>query len=1136
MARLCISLLGSFQVTLDGKPVSFSYDKVRALLAYLAVESDRSHRRETLAGMLWHEHPERDARQSLSQALLRLRGGIGDYDAAFLQITPQTLQFDCSSDCWLDVTAFTELLDAYAGEVWDEEGRPSQAEPLPQYIDLHRQAVALYRGRFLAGFSLGDSPAFEEWCLLQQERYRRMVAEALRRLARGYRRSGNYDEALHHARRWRALDSWHEGAYRELMLSLALSGQRNAALIQYETCRRILAQELGVEPELETTALYQRIRNGEVGQETRSVESWQVTPHNLPAQLTPFVDRKKELSTIQECLQDSGCRLLTLVGPGGSGKTRLALEAAVTLLSTDASLDKGAEGFYDGVFFVSLAALQSAEGIVPAVARALGFSFYRDTEPQLQLLDYLRQKRILLILDGFEHLAGSVDLVIDILETAPQVKLLITSRAALNVDGEHLLSIAGMAYPEQTQATAEELQAYAAVELFMHAARRVKGRFDPTLDELRHVSQICFMVQGMPLAILLAASWSRMLSPGEIANQIGQGIDFLETDWRGLPQRQRSMRAVFDRSWSLLNEKGQLVLRELSAFRGGFTWEAVQQVVGASLSDLLALVDQSLLHRALSGRYGMHELLRQYVAEKLNQTQDAGATTHDRHCAYYTTAVQKWAADMKGLRYQGALEEMTLELENVQAAWNWAAQEGRVVWLDRAIEGLCLFYERSGRYQNGRVACQIAAERLETVNSGDGLRVRAKMLAWQSAFSEKQDHLELARQSARQSLLILDDPSLARCETRPERAFALSQMAKVAVHSDVKEAVQLGEQSLVLYRALNDRWMTANVLDDLSSGAFFLSAHDRAQQFCKESLTIRRALGDERGIASSLESLGVNLLHQGEVEEAERLVRESIQLRREMNDQVGLAGGLFHLGSTLVWLGRHTEARSLLEEAVTLYEDLGNRVGASKSYALLGAANGLLGLYQQAHTLTHTALSLAQDVSSWRDIGIASWTLGCVALARESYAQAQEWLQEGVAVLRETGVQDMLSTVLACLGYAVRGLGQQIQAEQYLAEALQMAVRLRTYGAAMFVLVGIALLLCDQGEVERAVELYALASRRPLVARSHWFEDVAGKHIAATAANLSPGVAEAARQRGWARDLGATLVELLAGLEEDLST
>ena len=1131
MARLCISLLGSFQVTLDGKPVTFSYDKVRALLAYLAVESDRPHRRETLAGMLWHEHPERGARQSLSQALLRLRRAIGDYAATFLQITPQTLQFDCSSDCWLDVTAFTELLDAYPSEVWDEEGKPGQAERLAQYIDSHRQAVALYRGRFLEGFSLGDSPAFEEWCLLQQEHYHRMVSEALQRLARGYRRSGNYDGALQHARRWLALDPWHEGAYRELMLSLALSGQRNAALVQYETCRRILAQDLGVGPEVETTSLYQRIRDGKVGAETRRVESRRVTPHNLPAQLTLFIDRKKELAAIQVYLRDSGCRLLTLIGSGGSGKTRLALEAAAILLSTDASLDKGAEGFYDGVFFVSLAALQSAEGIVPAVARALDFSFYRDAEPQLQLLDYLRQKHMLLILDGFEHLAGSVDLVIDILETAPQVKLLITSRAALNVEGEHLLSIAGMAYPEQTQATAEELQAYAAVELFMQATRRVKGRFDPTLDELRHVSQICFMVQGMPLAILLAASWSRMLSPGEIANQIGQGIDFLETEWRGLPQRQRSMRAVFDRSWSLLSAKEQLVLRELSAFRGGFTWEAVQQVVGVSLSDLLALVDQSLLHRALSGRYGMHELPRQYAAEKLDQTKDGKATTHDRHCAYYTAALQRWAADMKGPRQLVALEEVASELQNVRAAWSWAIQQGQVGRLDRAVEGLCLFYEQCGRYQDAKVACQIAADRLETVNSGDGLRVRAKMLAWQSAFSEKEGCLGLARQLAQQSLHILDDPSLAGCDTRPERALALRQMAKVAVHSAVEDAMQLGERSLVLYQTLDDRWMTARVLDDLSSGAFFLSAHDRAQQFCKESLDIRRALGDQRGIASSLESLGVNLLHQGQVEKAERLVRESIQLRREMGDQVGLAGGLFNLGSTLVWLGRHTEARPLLEEAVTLYKDLGNRIEVSKSYALLGAANGLLGLYQHAYTLTETALSLAQDVGSRRDIGIARWTLGCVALARESYAQAQEWLQGSAAMLRDTGVQDMLSTVLACLGYAVRGLGQQTQAERCLAEALQMAVRLRTYGAVMFVLVGTALLLCDQGEVERAVELYALASCRPLVANSRWFEDVAGQHIAVVAAALPPEVVAAAQDRGRARDLEATVAELLVELE-----
>ncbi len=317
---LSIALLGTYAVTLAGRPVTaFAYDKVRGLLAYLAVEADRPHRRDHLATLFWPEQDRRSALQSLSQALYQLRRVLGDPAATppFLLITPQTIQFNPASDHWLDTQEFTSLLDACHAH------RHAQQVTCPECLARLQQAVALVHGSFLEGFSLPDSPDFDEWALFQRERLQRLATEALRTLANGCERRGDAAQALVYAQRWLALDPWQEEAQRQVMRVLAASGQRSAALAQFESCRRILAVELGVEPAPETVALAQRIRDALDGQ-----GSLQGTRHNLPAPLTPLIGRDHELNSILQRLQDPACRLVSLVGPGGSGKTRLALEAA----------------------------------------------------------------------------------------------------------------------------------------------------------------------------------------------------------------------------------------------------------------------------------------------------------------------------------------------------------------------------------------------------------------------------------------------------------------------------------------------------------------------------------------------------------------------------------------------------------------------------------------------------------------------------------------------------------------------------------------------------------------------------------------------------------------------------------------
>ncbi|MGB7873302.1 MAG: LuxR C-terminal-related transcriptional regulator, partial [Anaerolineales bacterium] len=330
-------------------------------------------------------------------------------------------------------------------------------------------------------------------------------------------------------------------------------------------------------------------------------------PIPLPAEPTPFIGRANELAEIRHLLDET--RLLTLTGTGGVGKTRLALQIASDLH------DK----FENGVFFVSLAPISSGKHIVQTIAEAIGFPLSTEVTPTDQLLSHLRRRQLLLVLDNFEHLLGDADIVAKILQAAPNVKILATSREKLKLQGEIALNITGMSFPEDE--TSADFLTHDAIELFLLSIRRVRPKFDPDADDLKQLMHICRLVEGMPLAIELAAGWMNVLSPEELASEIQQSLDILTSEMRDIPERHHSMRAVFDQSWSLLTQAEREVFMRLSVFRGGFTREAGQAIAGASLQFLAGLVNKSFLrHDPTSGRFEIHELLRQYAHEHLEET------------------------------------------------------------------------------------------------------------------------------------------------------------------------------------------------------------------------------------------------------------------------------------------------------------------------------------------------------------------------------------------------------------------------------------------------------------------------------------------------------------------------------------
>jgi predicted ATPase/DNA-binding SARP family transcriptional activator len=1149
MARIELFLLGPPRLQRDGVPLQFDRRKVMALAAYLAMsglETEGRHlSRDSLVTLLWPDLEPSRARAAFRRNLSQLRRALED---EWLVADRERVGTDPEADFWLDVDQFARLVHSC-----ETHGHPRE-QVCPRCLEALAEAAALYQGDFLEGFGLRDSVEFDDWQFFQAEELRQQLASVLERLARGHSVQGNHEAALPYTRRWLALDPLHEPAHRQLMELYSAAGRRSAALRQYTECVRILDEELGLAPAEETTALYEQIRTMPPAEAAvalglaEPIELPSRTPpprHNLPAQTTPFVGRKKELAEISLRLQDPGCRLLTLLGPGGIGKTRLALRVADDLIAAEPTR------FEHGVFFVPLAQFRTAEGVVPAVAEALGYSFHADvggssrTTPRQQLLDYLRRKQLLLVMDNYEHLlvdglprngeSGSdgTGFVTDVLSTAPRVKILVTSRAILKVQGEHLYPLAGLQVPDPMLPIPADnwpaLRGYSAVELFIQGGEQVRPDFELRPQDLAHIAHICRLVQGMPLGILLAAAWVEMLTPEEIAAEIQQSLDFLETDLRDVPPRQRSIRAAFDHSWRLLEEGEREVFQGLSVFCGGFTREAALEVVGASLRDLMSLSSKSLLRPSSPGRYELHDLLRQYGAERLDLVVEQGEAVRDRHCAYYSSALERWARELKGARQREALDKMDSEIENGRAAWTWAVGHGQVTRLAQGVEGIWLYHSQRLRLQEGEAAFQAAAHALEAIDSPEAQRLRAKCLLMSSDFHTCQLRRDSSIELAQRGMAALQELEAAGHDVRGEMALAAQFQArwKDWFDPDPLEAFQGHRRSVALYEELGDRWGLARALARLGYTAEMLCLFGEAQKHCEQSLVISQELGDQRGMAEAMLTLGTISWVQGRLDEAHGLYRESLGICRTLGDWNLMFMVLLRTGEVLVRRGLFEDGLALLESDCDLAYDRGFPRGAWLLLPWLAEAKVHLGRYEEARADAQQGAAGA-DIPWW--LGFARFMEGLAVVAQGAYLDAMTLLQESAAAFEEWRQKENRGWALGPLGLAARGAGEMALARQCVAEALEIGVELGVFMPVMYGLPIAALLLADRGAVERAVEVYACVSRYGFVANSRWFEDVAGQQLRAMAASLPAEAVESAEEQGRSQDWDVMAAELLSEL------
>lgn len=866
----------------DASAVGLESRKALALLCYVVAQAGPV-ARPHLVDLFWGDLPEERGRHNLRRVLSNISASL----PGWLYVDRHTVAFAGGADAWVDAIEVTRLR--------------ARGDP-----DTLAAAVDLMGGDYLADLWLDDCPDFETWLVIEREHWRQRAAEMLGRLIATHTETGDYGRARGYAERLVALDSWREEGHRELMRLLALSGERSAALAQFETARRALAEELGVEPSRETVALAEQIRSGELAPPPVAM----LARPRRPAPLTPLVGREAEVAELVALLDPaSGQRLVSIVGLGGMGKSRLALEVA----------HRSENVYAHGTAFVSLDPLASAEFLVSAIAGSLGLRFEGTTDPREQLLTALRDKEMLLALDGFERLLAGADLLIDILTHAGKVKLLVTSRQPLHLHAETVFDVAGLPFPDTDQDAAAD---YAAVRLFAQGAQRVNRRFAVTDATRPPILRICRALRGLPLGLELAAALVATQSCGQIADAIDANLDILTTTMRDVPPAHRSLRAVFEWSWSLLDADERAALATLAIFRGGFDARAAEQVAQASPAMLGALVAKSLLIRPMGeappdARYEMHELVRQYALAKLDQR---GDREFARYLAFYAGLARESEAQLIGADQARWWQRLAVEHDNLRQALTWALRHDPATAL-RLAGSLWRFWFERCEYEAGE---RWLVEALATTHEGDAAS-RAKALFGASRLAHAQGHIDAAWQRL--------------------------------------------EEGLPLARQGGDAGVLAFTASDLGWRRYERGERAAARALWIEALDVARQAGDGWLVAVVTASLGESALSEGDMTVARRDLAASVDLARDLGDALLLAFHLALLARALTASGAWPAAYACLGESLDIRQRLGNKANVAaclEGLAAVAAAEGqaavapwavqLLGAADGLRDIVHTPI------------------------------------------------------------------------------------------------------------------------------------------------------------------------------------
>jgi predicted ATPase/DNA-binding SARP family transcriptional activator len=956
----------------DGATALLTRPTAIAFVAYVAL-ADVPLGRSELARFFWPELDLERGLASLRITLSRARDALGD---GLLAADRHEVRIMPGAAVWIDVRRFEQLL------------APTQLDGAS--IDQLEEALRLYRGDLLLGTSSPGSSEVEAWQTRWVERLRGRFHDALGRLADRHGASGRVEEAIRVARRLVGSDPLNEAAHRRLMQLCARAGKRADALRRHDECAAILREELGVEPDEETRRLRDTIERGgdfaarpgaplETAHVGRSTGSG-ARPHALPAPMAHFVGRESEIALAEQRLDDPACRLLTLTGPGGVGKTELALAIA----------RRRADRYPDGACFVPLAGVADPELVASAIADALRLPLTGGVV-SARLFEHLRARRVLLIVDNLEHLLRGAATLAEIAAAAPGVQILATSRERSSLRGEWELVVDGLPCAEPSDPSREPPSA--AVALFVATAARVDASFALSPGNAATIHRICALVGGMPLGIELSAARVRSASPAEIAAELERNLDAFAGP-RDAPSRQRSIRASFDWSYGLLAPNEQAALRRLSVCRDGASPEAAFAVAGASPALLAALGEKFLLRRDGSGRWGLHALIRQFAAEALAAQPDEQREALARHAEYYTNRLVTQAETITGRQRGAARPAMAANHDNLRAALRWAATHRRLDLLERCLDSFAAMEEALGHAREAEIVFTEIVASVRSAGGAPALLGRALVHAGRFALEGGAIADAAARVEEGLHLLLAADASA-------DLGVAHLVAGRLARLQGNFEAARWSLRvSLALARPRGDRQTIAAALGELGWASLLTGDAAKAQRLVRGALARFRALDDARGAAACHGALGAAQLFEGDVSRAEASCREGVRAGRTTGDIPLRAELLMLLGRALSVRGALDEAAAALDESLRSSRALGYSETAAA--ALHGQGLVALARGEPSCAADRFRESLTLRAKSNARHGIAEAELGLGrALAASDPAQSRAHLDAALSSAME---------------------------------------------------------------------------------------------------------------------------------------
>ncbi|MBS1253930.1 MAG: putative HTH-type transcriptional regulator [Anaerolineales bacterium] len=911
---LHIQLLGNFRVVYDEELVTGVHtERLRSLLAYLVLHREAPQPRHHLAMRFWPDSTEAQARTNLRNLLYQMRNALPEA-GDFVHADTQTVQWQPGATFRLDVADFENAV-----------ARAERANNQTTMRASLEKAMDLYGGDLLPS-------CYDEWIAPERERLRQAFIEASDRLVRLLEDQRDYRTAIRYGRRQLQHDPLREATYRHLIRLYTVSGDRAEAVHVYETCVATLERELGVGPSPATREAYEQLLRTDVAARPT---------HNLPSPPTPLIGRAAEVDTVQQLLCQDDVRLVTLVGPAGVGKTRLGLQVAAGLM----------DEFEDGVFFVPLTPVSDPDLAPSAIAQTLGLREMANRPLVENLKEFLRDRHLLLLLDNFEQVISAASLVADLLAACPKLKVLVTSREVLRLHAEHQFTVPPLAAPEPGSLPRTETDAvpvvsqYPAVQLFLHRVQAVNPDFTISEQNARAVAEICARLDGLPLAIELAAARIKLLSPQTMLTRLEDRFELLAGEMRDWPARHQTLREAIAWSYDLLGEDTKAIFRRLAVFVRGCTLEAAEAVCNAAgdlesnvLDGASSLMDKSLVRRETRAdrdpRFLMLETIREYGLERLAASGEA-TPVRNAHAEYYLALAEEAELELRGAQQSIRLNQLAAEHDNLRAALRWAIDDGAAETALRLAGALGRFWYVRGHLSEGRRWLEEALAH----HSSAPAPVRAKALRSAGRLAFFQCDYATARALLEASLEIQ-----RRLEDEPAIAMLLNNLGMVAyVQGDYATAHSLYDESLAIERQLDEEWGIGATLRNLGMVAQSQGDHVTAHARCAESLDIFRKLSDRWRIADSLSFLGAVARYQGDYTRARELYEESLDIFRELEHKRGIAMSLYRLGDVARVQGENTVARILFDGGLTRFRELGDPIAIAyllEGFGHLAAAGG----------------------------------------------------------------------------------------------------------------------------------------------------------------------------------------------------